>query len=135
MAYWQGTGRSNVFKVKDLDKFFEDMGSLDIELHVVDEETNEVKIFSSGDGNFPANYFDDDLGDYVDVDIQDIIQKHLTDDSCCVLIEVGNENFRYLTGWSCAITSKQMEFINLDQIYQVAAKMAGGSLKVGLAAY
>lgn len=134
MANWYGTARSNRFTVKDYEAFSEELEHLPLDIHQEDSDPNTLAMFpNTEDGAFPSCFYDDEQEEYIDVDLPAIIQRHITDDSCAILMEVGNEKLRYVTGWSCAISSKEIVRINLYDIYKDAEEMMGNP--VNLAEY
>lgn len=130
MANWYGTALSNRFTVKDYEAFSADIEHLPLDVHQENCDPNNLTIFAATeDGAFPTDYYDDESGEYLEADLMGIIQDHITDDSCAILMEVGNEKLRYVTGWACAISSKEINYVNLDDIYDVADKMMGRTVR------
>lgn len=126
MANWYGVARSNRFTVKDHKEFLEEIANLELDVHQEDSDPNTVVLFSdTEDGAFASYFYDDEQEEYVDVDLPTIIQRHITEDSCAILMEAGNEKLRYITGWSCAISSKEIVYVNLNEIYKHAEEMMG----------
>jgi len=127
MANWYGTARSNKFRVVDVDAFTEELENVNID---IDIEGDTVTLFGEDDsGGWPSMAYDEEAGDDYEVDLPAIIQRHLQEDSCAVLMEVGAEKLRYVTGWSCAISKNEIVYVNLDEIYQHAEEMMGAPVE------
>lgn len=127
MANWYGTARSNKFKVVDVDVFTEELSDVDIN---IDINGDTITLFGEDDsGGWPTTAYDEESGDYYEVDLPAIIQRHLQEDSCAVLMEVGAESLRYVTGWSCAISKNEIVYVNLEEIYKHAEEMMGAPVE------
>lgn len=150
MADWFGSARSNYFRVKDEKKFREWASSCGLtvasskdpyRMVLNDAKPEDEPLFavypddSSDFGGWPSQRFvegppvpDDDTGvmeqedgDFVDLDITEELAQHLPEGEVAILMEIGNEKLRYLTGWATAVRVKdgKPEFlpINLNDIY------------------
>jgi hypothetical protein len=132
MANWYGYARSNKFNVEDVDAFKNDL--LEASIEIVDNEDGSVTLFSDEEnGGWPTTYYDEESEEYEFVELDRVIQLHIQEGDCAILMEVGAEKLRYLTGTAMAITSKEIQVIDLLQIYDVAEKMVGNT--VNLAEY
>ena len=122
MANWYGTARSNRFKVVDVDAFTEELSDASIDINI---DGDTVTLFGDDDdtGGWPTTAYDEESGDDYEIDLPSIIQRHIQEDSCAILMEVGAEKLRYVTGWSCAISKKEVVYVNLDEIYRHAEEM------------
>ena len=126
MANFNGTARSNYFKVKDIaafDAWVETIPSL------VSSPTADMQMVYSDDpddGCFPSHYCDDDGNDF-DLDIEEELKKHLADGQVCVLMEAGAERVRYISGWAVAFdnTDKPSVRVSLNDIYDLAKAAFG----------
>jgi len=125
MANFYATARSNYFTVKDLNAFREALEPVSIEIRERENGTVMIHPYSCSDyGGWPGpDYYDEQRDEDVPFDVIDVIQEHITDNECAVLIQVGNEKLRYIEGIAWAITSNDVETISLDDIYELASKM------------
>ncbi len=115
MADYHAKTRSNWFSVKDLGAFQDWLNSLESELMIdIDGSDNTVCFF--GECSIPT--FDND-GE--EVDFKGVLATHLSDGECAVIFEIGNEKLRYLTGYAVAIayTGETVE-LGLHDIYKKA---------------
>lgn len=135
MANYYGVGRTNYFRVKDLDAFIEELKpirglNLQVreDLRVKDDpcpETGKPWVMlmdDNPDGGGWCPYYDQDgdEADY-DVDLEEVIANHLIDGDVAIIMETGHEKYRYLIGWASAVNSKgESVRINLDDIYKAA---------------
>ena len=100
MANWYGTSRSNYFKIEDEDAFREWAERRNLEIF-----TNLVGQFAvapssmSEDGSWPS--YDDD--DDCEIDFQAELIEHLAEGQVAILMTIGAEKLRYLTGFSVAL--------------------------------
>jgi hypothetical protein len=134
MADWNGSARSNYFKVKDIIAFTKALEGLDVEIHAGDN--GRVCLLAMGDhGSWPSGRFDADTDEYLDVDVVDLVAGHLAPGEVAVLQEVGAEKLRYLTGWAIAINSdgERVE-VSIEDIYGKAVA-AFGVTEITQAAY
>ncbi|AOZ11116.1 hypothetical protein BKK80_34725 (plasmid) [Cupriavidus malaysiensis] len=78
------------------------------------------------DGGWPTVYFDDDDDEELEFDPAELICPYLEDGQVLVLLEVGAERLRYLTGRAEAYASDgRRTVIGLSNIYQAAADAFG----------
>jgi len=124
MANFYATARSNYFRVKDYDAFEKALEPVGIEI-VRKDDMVMVHPDYANDSGWPSCYYDDETYEEVSFDIVDVIQKHIAEGECAVLIQVGNEKLRYLDGFSMAITSDEIVSINLVNIYEQAELLVG----------
>lgn len=100
MANWYGSSRSNYFKVEDEDAFREWAESRNLDVW-----NSQGGLFGiapspmSEDGSWPS--YDDD--DDCEIDFQAELIEHLAEGQVAVLMTIGNEKLRYLTGYSVAL--------------------------------
>jgi len=131
MADWCGTARSNYFHVRDEGAFR------------AWAEKRNLRVFersgTEGSPKFFGVYSEDHYGGWPSLDIEleedsgdgsiDLyaeLAPHLLEGQIAVLMEIGAENHRYLTGVAVALdhTGKTAE-ITLDEIYKSAATAFG----------
>ncbi|MDH5523085.1 MAG: hypothetical protein OEY01_03645 [Desulfobulbaceae bacterium] len=130
-----GIGRSNYFKVKDPISFSNE--AIDVGLQFI-KKTFADDITRYGciaEEDWPSSYIDKDDCEQ-DFDIVEFIKKHLADGEVAVLMTTGYEGTRILVGQALAIAwDGRVEDIDLEQIYDIAAKMKGPDKIVTRAAY
>lgn len=124
MANWTGSARSNYFRVKDEQAFREALSALDITVSTNDER--KVCLLSQDEyGGWPnwitAETIDEED---VEVDVAEIVAGHLAAGEVAILIEVGAEKLRYLTGIAVAVNDRnEQRCIDLEDIYEVAKEL------------
>ena len=100
MANWYGTSRSNYFNVKDEGAFREWAERRDLEIF-----TNLVGQLAvapssmSEDGSWPSYDYDEDF----EIDFQAELIEHLAEGQVAILMTIGAEKLRYLTGYAVAL--------------------------------
>lgn len=130
MANWYGTSRSNYFRVKDLAAFKEDLRDNLAEGVEVWEQANGAVMITPGamsdSGGWPGVLDDtkEDLSD--EHDILDLVEHHLLEGEVCIIMSVGAEKLRYVTGEAFAINWKGERLgVTLEDIYQKCAAAWG----------
>ena len=127
MANWYGSCRSNYFHVKDVDAFKNWLSQYDAQFI---EKDGMVGFYSTDpdSGGLPTRYVDDD--DLTDCDsdtisVLDEIQDHLAENEVCIILEVGAEKLRWLSGmgWAIGHTGEIVQ-INLQTVLLAEAKDA-----------
>ena len=104
MANWYGTSRSNYFKVKDEEAFREWADSRDLEVLEKPHGLFGVAPSSmSEDGSWPSYYYDEDREEEYEIDFQAELIEHLAEGQVAILMTIGAEKLRYLTGYSVAL--------------------------------
>lgn len=132
MANWEGTSRTNYFKVKDPAKF-----RAEVRTHrdlTLIENARGFGVYSNSGEGWPTLV--DELGNELEDggSVFEFIRGHLADGEVCVMMEAGHEKARYISGYACAFknTGEQVQ-IQLDDIYSLAEKTFG--LSPSLAQY
>lgn len=130
MANWFGTARSNYFMVKDLAAFQAMVESEipDVDVVVSDQSdgprAGKVCLLASADsdnGDFPTTRFDDELEEDVEIHFPTMISPHLVEGEVVVLMTIGAEKQRYLTGYSVAFDHTGTEVrVDIGDIYDKA---------------
>jgi hypothetical protein len=122
MADWYGHARSNYFRVKDQEKFEQWADSFGGDLEVIFDGKGRVGLLSHEEkGRWPLTRYNEETEEEEDIDLIAEVGRHLQEDSVAVLIEVGAEKLRYLTGWATAVNSKGYTVdVDLDEIYERA---------------
>jgi hypothetical protein len=133
MANYYATARSNYFAVKDEQAFREWAGRLGLtvlEPDHRDKSADGIRRFgiapgaSDDNGSWPDSTYDADADELDEFDLTEELAPHLADDEVAVLMEVGNEALRYITGTAVAVNSRgRTATVSLDTIYRAARKL------------
>jgi hypothetical protein len=121
MANWYGSARSNYFRVKDANAFHEWTERRQLEVFKSDKEADVVAIHPSedSDGAWPSYNLEEDA----EFDLATELAEHLVPGQVAVLLEVGAEKLRYLTGLAIAVNAEGgMVQLTLSDIYRTAAR-------------
>lgn len=127
MANYYGQARTNYFAVIDGEAFKTEMAQF--EVNVVEQAHNtEGTLYGFLDGNPDggglAYEYQNEDGDYIEIDWEDVFKRHLKDGWVAVILECGAEKYRYLNGLAVAYNNKgEHRTINLDDIYKVALEI------------
>ena len=123
MANFEGTARTNYFQVKD-DSAFRAWAHHH-SLQVLDGPGGVALLPSVfDDGGFCLRHEEDD--DSEGLDIVDAITEHLAPGSVAVVMEIGHEKMRYLSGWAVAFNDRGDRVqLSLDDIYDLALRAFG----------
>lgn len=133
MANYTATTRSNYFAVKDEAAFTAWCAQRSLH-HWDREEDGQPRRFAisadTGDCcGWPMYDWADDGSDTVEIDFPEELAQHLAEGEVAVLIEIGNEKLRYLTGCAVAVDhTGETLVVSLDDIYEEAAKAFGRPL-------
>jgi len=133
MSNYCATARSNYFAVKDEAAFRQWAGGLQLAIlkdsspPKIDDGTPRFGI-TPGDesdwGGWPTVRHDHQTGEDEDIDIHDELSAHLADEEVAVLMEIGNEKIRYVTGTAIAVNNKgETARVDLDAIYAAATNL------------
>jgi len=128
MANYYASARTNYFAVTDLEAFKADIESKTSSVQVVSQEKDGltlVGLLGSDDdgGGFPFEYEDED-GEYVELDWAEIFKAHLEEGWVAIIMESGAEKLRYIAGYAVAYNSKgETVSLNLDDIYDKAKSL------------
>jgi diaminopimelate decarboxylase len=128
MANYYASARTNYFAVTDLEAFKADIESKTSSVQVVSQEKDGltlVGLLGSDDdgGGFPFEYEDED-GEYVELDWAEVFKAHLEDGWVAIIMESGAEKLRYIAGYAVAYNSKgETVSLNLDDIYDKAKSL------------
>lgn len=131
MANFNGTARSNYFRVKNPVVFEESMAALpDIKVwSEVGEDKVERYAIASDDGDTGSwpSYRYDDVEEGEEIDMPDEIKPHLMDGEVCVLMQAGAEKLRYISGYALAFdnTDRPVVHVSLNDIYGLAEAAFG----------
>lgn len=122
MANWYGTARSNYFRVKDRDAFLKWAEKRGLGVFESSEDAGLFAIHS-GDSTDGGSWPSYDVEKDTEVDLVRELAEHLPNGQVAVLVEVGAEKLRYLTGQAIAINAKgRVVEVTLSDIYRKAAR-------------
>lgn len=127
MADWCGTARSNYFQVRDEIAFRACAEKRNLHVFEAPPTTESpalLGIYSVDEyGGWPSSdvELEEETGDG-SIDLYAELARHLTEGQIAVLMEIGAEKHRYLTGIAVAVdhTGRTVE-VTLDDVYQRAA--------------
>lgn len=126
MANYYGSARSNYFKVKDESAFSAWISKYNIETYKNAETGMICMLCNNEDGCWPSDLYDEEAGDYVDVDFVQELSEHLALGYVAVLMYVGHEKMRYLAGGAMAVShTGDTVYLDLDNIYNLAEEKFG----------
>jgi hypothetical protein len=122
MANWYGSARSNYFRVKDKDAFLKWADSRGLGVFKNEESTDLFAIYggeNTDDGSWPSYDVEGDT----EIDLVTELAQHLPKGQVAVLMEIGAEKLRYLTGVAIAVNHKgRVIELTLSDIYRKAAR-------------
>lgn len=121
MANWYGTARSNYFRVEDKGTFLKWADSRRLGVFKNEESRDLFAIHggSTDDGSWPSYDMEGDT----EIDLVAELAQHLSEGQIAVLMEVGAERLRYLTGVAFAVDHKgRVVELTLNDIYRTAAR-------------
>jgi hypothetical protein len=121
MANWYGTSRSNYFRVKDKDAFLKwaEVRGLGVFKNEESADLFAIHGGSTDDGSWPSYDMEGDT----EIDLVAELAEHLAKGQIAVLMEIGAEKLRYLTGVAIAINHKgRVVELTLSDIYRKAAR-------------
>lgn len=129
MANWCGTSRSNYFKVKDEVAF--KAWAESCYLTVYEDSDGAFMIHPEGEDGWPSRTSEDS---YLDLFAE--LPAHLAENQVAVLMEVGAEKLRYVTGNAVAVSwTGEVVQVNLEDIYKLAQDEFGGDAVITQACY
>ena len=130
MANYEAMVRSNYFRVKNESAFRMEIDRMAyIEVRTDDTEAELLMICRYDGDSLPGWYDMDEYGSYYDdeppeIDWVDFFSRHLEDEEVAIIMEVGHEKLRYLTGVATAYNNKgETEYVSLGLIYELALKL------------
>lgn len=143
MSNFNGTARSNYFKVKNAEVFMawvetlpdviilEETATPDgIPMYALLSEDCDTGCFPTWYAQLDEDDVEDELevgGDEIEIDWKADLGAHLADGEVCVLMEAGAEKARYISGWALAFdnTEKPAVTVRLSDIYARAEAAFG----------
>jgi len=126
MANYEGTARSNYFKVKDADAFKAWCLGCSLEFFESAEHDGLYAIASADPdgGGWPSQRDDSAGNELEEFDLVDELAGHLAGNSVAILMESGHEKLRYVTGIAIAVNAKGKSIqIALEDIYDKGAAL------------
>ena len=133
MANYYATARSNYFRVKNTQAFEEWCSKRHLDCWAkpyADIGDRYAIAPSSGmEAGWPYSELDEAADEYYEIDFPKELASHLDPRDIAILIEVGSEKLRYLTGEAVAVhaTGKSIR-ISLDDIYDQAMREFAGDI-------
>jgi hypothetical protein len=121
MANWYGTARSNYFRVKDKDAFLKWADGRRLGVFKNEDSADLFAIHGgdTDDGSWPGY----DMEGETEIDLVRELAEHLPKGQVAVLMEIGAEKLRYLTGVAIAVNHKgRVVEVTLSDIYRKAAR-------------
>ena len=123
MANFNGTARSNYFKVKDVEAFKAWVETIPDLVCWEREGLYAIRSEDFDTGCWPSTRYDDEDED---LNLTGELAEHLAEGEVAVLMEAGAEKLRYISGWAVAVNHKGEEVsISLYNIYDLAEKTFG----------
>jgi hypothetical protein len=124
MANYYGMARTNYFAVKNAMAFLEELENIpDLET-AGNSDPNAVCLLSESESGWVWSYYDEESGEDIEVDWEGIFTRHLADNSVAIIMEIGNEKLRYLSGIAVAYNNKgETREVSLDNIYTLAEEL------------
>jgi hypothetical protein len=128
MANYVAIARSSYFPVRDHEAFRAWVVQRGLGLFEADDR-EEFHTFAihSGDheGGWPTTAFNHADGEDEEIDIFEELADHILDGWCAILIQVGWEKLRYLTGNAILVSRNLIEHIDLETQMQARAEALG----------
>ena len=122
MANWYGTSRSNYFRVRDKDEFLKWADGRGLGVFNNKESADLFAIYggeNTDDGSWPSYDVEADT----EIDLVGELAQHLPKGQIAVLMEIGAEMLRYLTGVAIAVNHKgRVVELTLSDIYRKASR-------------
>jgi len=104
MANYVGRARSNYFAVNDLEAFKAYCTRYGLEFIQKDDDPALVGFIGADEDPLPSQYIDEN-DEEVENGVLDALSEHLAPGHVAVVMEVGNEQMRYLIGRAWAVSS------------------------------
>lgn len=122
MANFVAMTRSNYFDVKEHSAFKQFCDQFELELISSGDKVGFIVVSECGE--MPIDQWDETQGEYIEVDFLGLLAEHLADGQVAVVMEIGWENIRYLTGKALAVNAQgQQRQVELAEIYQQAQEL------------
>ena len=110
MANFETVSRTNYFTVKDINAFKAEMNELDFQ---------DFSWFDGENGTVAFGGYEETSRGWSelldeDVEVSDIIMKHIVEGDACIYVEACNEKLRYVGSYGFVATSKEVKNLNMD---------------------
>lgn len=129
MSNYKGRGRTNYVTVEDIDGLKKALAPFPV--NVCTNHFGKVSLISRSDHGWPAFEMDEE-GNEAMLDVTDLVMPFVKEGEVLVLLEVGSEGFRYVSGSACAWIRRGTEVselnLSLANIYQMASETFGAPL-------
>lgn len=119
MANYYGTGRSNYFKVKDLEAFEEWAAKIGLKTFDSSERHPDCVAFEGNEehGGLPDEYLDESEN-IIQIDFWNELSKHLVEGEVAIFVCSGAEKLRYIDGWATAVDHRgKILDVSTEDIY------------------
>ncbi len=119
MANYYASSRTSYAKMKDDDAFREWADSVPNAEVIWQDTVEDGRLYGFlfgtflDNGGIPGSRYDEDSREGVDFDIYEEIQAHLADGWAISFVEIGSEKMRYLNGFACVVSNKDIKYVNL----------------------
>lgn len=124
MSDYYATARSSYYKVKSKKKFKKFCQEHQLEFIESDSDKGKVGFLVQTDFGTIPNGRVNSKGNYVEIDFEEELSKHLAAGEVAVVVEAGNEKLKYVAGYAFAVNSKgRTVVVSTDDIYNKAEKM------------
>lgn len=132
MANYHATARSNYFAVKDemtFRQWAEFAGLQVLESDHKEKPSDGIRRFAiapgnGDDGGWPTHRYNEETGEYDELDLPSELATYLKNGEVAVLIETGSEKLRYLCGYATAVNHKgETTGMSLEGIYEIARNL------------
>ena len=122
MANWYGSARSNYFRVKDADVFSQWARRRGLGVFK-SERGPDILAIHPGDSTDSGGWPSYDMEKEEEFELEAELAQHLAPGQVAILLEVGTEKLRYLTGQAIAVNAKgRVVDVALGEIYRKAAR-------------
>jgi len=139
MANYYASARSNYFRVKNEAAFKDWCNKVNLDWWTRDnlpghpgETFYAISPAHPGDcDGWPSTRLDDEECEEIDIDMETELPQHLDPRDVAVLMEVGAEKLRYLTGYAVAIhATKPAVYLSLSSITELARNQFGDDVTI-----
>ena len=121
MANYYAYARSNYFRVNDISKFDEFCKNHSFEK--IEDKSGRVGFLVNDEDGMPSSQWDEKTEEYVDADPLEELSPLLKKGEVAVVMQIGWEKMRYLTGWATAIDCNGKTVrSDISDIYKLAKK-------------
>lgn len=128
MADYYGKGRTNIFKVKDIDALRTALAGTEVTVESRGERGAGAVLIRLSDNDVTGCwgqlvYGDDDDVEPTELFVPDMIAEHLQVGEVAVFVHAGSEKLCYLSAYSIAVHANGSQVrVDLNDIYQRAAE-------------